>query len=142
MLLAWDGGDCNIMKVLVTSAAYPTNDGKRPQYFVHSRNLYYQKNGIEVTVLNFATEDQYSVDGIRVFGMKHFDPLKEKYDLLICHAANLRNHYAFLKKYDSFFSKIVFVFHGHEILHINKYYPFIKCVENYYKELERNELGV
>lgn len=111
------------MKVLVATAAYPTNDGKRPQYFVHSRNLYYQKNGIDVTVLNFAIEEEYSIDGIRVVGLKHFDPLKEKYDLLICHAANLRNHYVFLKKYDSFFAKIVFVFHGHEILHINKYYP-------------------
>lgn len=31
---------------------------------------------------------------------------------------------------------------GLDVVHINKYYPFIKCVENYYKELERNELGV
>lgn len=111
------------MKVLVATAAYPTNDGKRPQYFVHSRNLYYQKNGIDVTVLNFATEKEYEIDGIAVVGLNQFEPQKEKFDLLICHAANIRNHYVFLKKYDDYFSKIVFVFHGHEILHINKYYP-------------------
>lgn len=109
------------MKVLVATAAYPTADGKRPQYFVHSRNLYYLQAGINVTVLNFECKNSYLIDGIPVIGLEQFKDTD--YDLLICHAANLRNHYKFLKKYNSYFKKIVFVFHGHEILHLNKYYP-------------------
>src|SRR5690606_4654686 len=45
------------------------------------------------------------------------------YDILICHAPNIRNHYRFLKKYEKEFPKMLFFFHGHEILRINEVYP-------------------
>ena len=111
------------MKVLVLAAMYPTIDGKRPLYYIHSRNLYYKEKGIEVTALNFACSNSYIIDGIRVIGLSDYKKSCENFDLLICHAANLRNHYRFLMKYQDRFSKIMFVFHGHEILHVNKYYP-------------------
>ena len=111
------------MKVLVAAAAYPTPDGKRPLYYIHSRNLYYREAGIDVTVLNFATEKEYHFDDFRVIPQSVVESESEEYDMLICHAANLRNHYRFLMKYGKRFSKIVFFFHGHEVLHINRYYP-------------------
>jgi hypothetical protein len=111
------------MKALILAAAYPIPNGARPMYFVHSRNLYYQKNGIDVTVINFSAKKSYTFDGIRVISIKEYKTLNEKFDVLILHAANLRNHYVFLKKYGNRFDKKIFVFHGHEVLHINKYYP-------------------
>ena len=46
----------------------------------------------------------------------------EKFDVLVCHAPNIKNHYIFLKKYGKKYSKFMFVFHGHEVLNINKVY--------------------
>lgn len=112
----------NNIKVLVLSAAYPTVNGSRAMYFVHSRNLYYMRAGIEVTVLNFSSKKGYEIDGIKVISLCEYNS-REKYDILIMHAPNVRNHYMFLKKYERYFPKKMFVFHGHEVLHINKYYP-------------------
>lgn len=110
-------------RVLVAVAAYPTIEGKKTLYYVHSRNLYYTKNGIEVDVLNFSAKENYVIDDIPVYTKDEIIKRAIKYDLLICHAANIRNHFKFLKEYGEQFEKILFVFHGHEVLHINKYYP-------------------
>ena len=55
------------MRVLVLSAAYPEPSGSRNMYYVHTRNTYYRKAGIEVEVLNFSAADEYQIDGIKVF---------------------------------------------------------------------------
>ena len=111
-------------KVLVLAAYYPTVDGARPLYYIHSRNLYYQANNIDVTVLNFSVKKGYIFDGIKIISLAEFDKKEaDKYNILILHAANIRNHYKFLVQYGSLFEKKIFVFHGHEILHISKYYP-------------------
>ncbi len=110
------------MRILVAAAAYPTPDGKRPLYYVHSRNLCYRDAGIDVTVLNFAAEQPYVYDGIPVITMKTFVQ-EQPFDMLICHAANLRNHFLFLLKYKKKFPKTVFFFHGHEVLRLNRFYP-------------------
>ena len=70
------------MRVLVATAAYPTLDGKRPQYFVHVRNLYYIKNNIDVTVLNFACTESYYIDGIKVISLLDYKKMIKKYDIL------------------------------------------------------------
>lgn len=111
------------VKVLVISAFYPTNDGRKALYYVHSRNMYYKMEGIDVTELNFAVKEGYTIDGIRVISLSDYEREKEEYDVVIAHAPNLRNHYRFLKKYGNRFSRKIFVFHGHEILHRKKYYP-------------------
>ena len=111
------------MKALIAVSGYPTPSGSKLQYFVHSRNKYYVRNGISVVVLNFATKVNYIIDDIEVISLSEFQRRKEAYDILICHAANLRNHYIFLKRYGNIFPKKIFIFHGHEVLHINKYYP-------------------
>ncbi|WP_324722178.1 glycosyltransferase [Latilactobacillus curvatus] len=110
-------------KILVAVAFYPDDKGNKRLYYTHVRNKYYQQEGLDVTVLNFSTDHHYNVDGIHVITLDEYKKCNDKYDILICHAANIRNHYRFLKKYQSDFRKIVFFFHGHEIMHIKKYYP-------------------
>lgn len=109
-------------KVLVLATNYPNNDGGCALMYVHTRSKYYVQHGIAVTVLNFAAEQGYIKDGIKVITLNDYLNSNSEYDTLIAHAANLRNHYKFLKKYDSRFKHIIFFFHGHEVLKLNKTY--------------------
>lgn len=111
------------MKVLVAVAFYPDDMGNKRLFYTHVRNVYYQNAGINVTVLNFSTDHDYEVDGIKVISLKTYKEKNEKYTLLICHAANIRNHYRFLSDYNDKFANIMFFFHGHEIMHVSRYYP-------------------
>lgn len=109
-------------KVLVAATDYPDNNGKVTLMYIHVRNMYYQDHGVNVTVLNFSAEKDYEIDGISVITLDTYKIRQAKYDILICHAANLRNHYRFLKKYGNDFPKFIFFFHGHEVLKINEAY--------------------
>lgn len=109
--------------MLVAVAFYPDDKGNKRLFYTHVRNRYYVRQGIDVTVLNFNTDHNYEIDGISVISLDTYKSTNIKYDLLICHAANIRNHYIFLKKYNDKFRKIIFFFHGHEIMHISRYYP-------------------
>jgi glycosyltransferase involved in cell wall biosynthesis len=111
------------MKVLVLVKDYPRLDGKIELMYVHVRNKYYKQNNIEVTVLNFASDIDYEIDGIKVITLKTFKTSNEIYNLLIAHAANIRNHYLFLINFRKQFRKQVFFFHGHEVLKLNAEYP-------------------
>ena len=112
------------MKVLVLVAKYSEIGKNASHFFVQARNIYYKDKGIDVTVLNFSAKQNYSIDGINVITLKEYKKHKEKYncEILISHAPNLRNHYLFLKKYQKYFKKLVFFFHGHEVLYCNKVY--------------------
>lgn len=110
------------MTILVLSANYPNNNGERTLAYIHTRNVYYSQNGTDVVVLNFATKENYEIDEIPVITLKTYQDSQEKYDVLVCHAPNLRNHYRFLKKYGNNFKHFVFFFHGHEVLRINSVY--------------------
>ena len=110
------------MKALVLATNYPSEKGHDLMY-VHVRNKYYQENGIEVVVLNFKTDIDYEYDQIRVISKKSYKKNNEKFDVLISHASNIKNHYLFIKKYEKRFTKIIFFYHGHEILKINENYP-------------------
>lgn len=109
-------------RILVAVTDYPDLNGKVALMYVHVRNIYYQECGIEVIVLNFAAKRDYEIDGIRVITLKTYNHQSTNCDILICHAANLRNHYIFLIKHKNDFKKIVFFYHGHEVLKINKTY--------------------
>lgn len=111
------------MNILVLTMDYPRLDGTHERMFVHVRDMYYSQNGINVTVLNFASPIDYEIDGIKVITLQSYKKSCEKYDVLVSHASNLRNHYRFLRKFDKRFSNIVFFFHGHEVLYLNKDYP-------------------
>lgn len=84
-------------KALILVAKYAV-ENKMSHRFVHGRNLYYQKNGIDVTVLDFNTSVDYQFEGIKVVCKKTFCKSQDQYDILIIHQPNIRQHYVFLKK--------------------------------------------
>lgn len=112
------------MNVLVLVEDYPSDNSQALMY-VHVRNKYYQKHGIGVTVLNFRCKCDYEYDGINVISLNSYKENIDKYNenILLCHAANIKHHYLFLNKYEKYFKKIIFFFHGHEILKLNEIYP-------------------
>lgn len=112
------------MNILVLVEDYPDNDGRVALYFAHARNIEYVAQGIGVTVLNFSAEKDYGIDGVQVITIESYVKQKEKWGgLLVAHAANIRHHYKFIKKYGNRFRKFVFFFHGHEVLRCSKVYP-------------------
>ena len=113
------------MKVLVLTAFYPIPNGTHERMFVHVRNLYYKKCGIDVRVLNFNAKNDYEIDGIPVITLEHFKASSQSshFDVVISHSANVRSHYFFLKKYENIFDRLIFFFHGHEVLYLTKDYP-------------------
>ena len=110
------------MNVLVLTEDYPNNDGGVTLMYVHTRNLYYHENGIDVDNLSFSANKPYVMDGIHVLSYESFCESEKKYDLLIIHAANIRHHYRFLKKHGGQFPKFLFFYHGHEVMRINHDY--------------------
>lgn len=122
------------MRVLVLVEDYPDNCGNKAMMYVHTRNKYYTENGIDVEVLCFKCKEAYTFEKIRVIPREMYDA-KEEYDILIAHAANLKHHYRFIRKYEFLYKKIIFFFHGHEVLKINKVYskPYEYVKTNKYK---------
>lgn len=110
-------------KVLVLVADYPNLIGGVTLMYVHVRNKYYIQHDINVTVLNFRANEDYEIDGIRVITKDSYVKNVLLFDVLICHAPNIRNHYMFLKKYGEKFPHFIFFFHGHECVRISKVYP-------------------
>lgn len=122
----------SIMRFLILATDYPNTHGGMGLAYIRTRNVYYQTHGVDVDVLNFSSKEDYEIDGIKVYSLHGYKKYlaKTNFDLLISHASNLRNHYLFLMKYAERFPKIVFFYHGHEVLNINrvysKPYPFVK----------------
>lgn len=110
---------------------YPTSDGGISLMYVHVRCLAYAKAGINVEVLNLSAKRSDVVDGISVITLNDYliKP-PDAYEILILHAANIRQHMRFLKAYGKRFARHIFFFHGHEVLRINKVYakdyPYLK----------------
>lgn len=129
------------MKMLVLCAAYPDNSGAVKLMYVHTRNLYYIKYGMEVEVLNFTAKKSYVYEGIQVLTLDDYKKkLVNTYNLLVCHAPNIKNHYLFLRRYESRFDEILLFFHGHEVLKINKVYsrPYKYVRQNSIKNFFQN----
>lgn len=128
------------MKVLVCAQDYPDNEGCVSLMYVHTRSLYYLNAGINVTVLNFNAKSDYVKDGVKVICLQSYKEKTEAYDVLILHAANIRSHYVFLKKYGKNFPRFIFFYHGHEVMRINKDYakpyPYVK--KNFVKAVFQN----
>lgn len=120
----------NTKKVLVLATNYPSPVVPVALNYIHTRNLFYIENGINVVVLNFSAKASYKWEGIDVICLNEYQNKRFDFDVLISHAPNLRNHYIFLRKYEKRFNKILFFFHGHEVLFrsrtYSKQYFFIK----------------
>jgi hypothetical protein len=129
------------MKLLILVSDYPTENGKIGLMYVHTRNIHYQKHNFDITVLNFKSKSDYTIDGIRVIS---FDSFKRNFNhvdtLLVLHSPNLRNHFYFLSLYGSLFKSFVFFFHGHEVLMVNKVYskPYFYMNSNKFKLIAQN----
>lgn len=109
-------------RILVVVEDYPDNHGKVALMYVHTRNKFYIEHSFDVNVLSFRAQESYVIDNIPVLSLADYENQKLEYDILICHAPNIRNHYRFLKKYGNQFAKFVFFFHGHEVLKLNQTY--------------------
>lgn len=112
-----------VIRALILVTDYPGANRKEAHRFVHVRNLFYQTNGIDVTVLNFAAGEDYQYEGIRVISLQTYRTLAEEYDVLISHQANIRQHYLFMRQYGDRFPHFVLFFHGHEVLRFSRTYP-------------------
>ena len=111
------------IKALVLVTDYPGANRKEAHRFVHVRNLFYQENNVDVTVLNFAADADYVYEGIHVITLKEYEAQSTAYDILIVHQANIRQHYRFLRRYGDRFPHFILFFHGHEVLRFSKTYP-------------------
>ncbi|MFL2077341.1 glycosyltransferase [Marinilactibacillus psychrotolerans] len=111
------------MRILVLATDYPDDNGNVTLMYIHTRNKYYVENGIDVTVLNFNSKSNYTLDGVKVITLKEYSRKNITYDILVSHAPNIRNHYNFLRKQGKYFKKTVFFFHGHEVLKTSEIYP-------------------
>ncbi len=115
--------DQGTIRVLVLATDYPGINRKEAHRFVHVRNLFYQTQGIDVTVLNFAAKADYQYEGIPVVCPQTYKTSVQQYDLLLSHQPNIRQHYLFLRRYGDRFPRFVLFFHGHEALRFSKAYP-------------------
>lgn len=113
------------MHLLILAADYPDLKGGVASYFIHTRNVEYVRNGVDVTVLSFKSKNEYTIDGIDVISEECYREKRsqQSFDVLLVHAPNLRNHYRFIRKFKEKFDKIVFFFHGHEVLVKSEIYP-------------------
>lgn len=113
------------MTVLILTADYPQPGSNPTMYFVHTRNKYYLRKGLDLEVLSFAAKKDYVFEGVKVFTKSSIENRirKDRYALVVAHSPNIRNHYLFLQKYKQKIGKVVFFFHGHEILKRLSVYP-------------------
>ena len=135
------------MKLLVLAEKYSTID-KVSQGFIHTRNCEYKKNDIELDVISFChKEGKYNLDGIDVYSQTEFCRVNsvEDYDIVVSHAPNIKHHCQFINKNYSKIKKLIFFFHGHEVLYCNEIYPmpydYVKK-ENKLKDTIRNVYDV
>lgn len=109
-------------KLLVLVQAYPSKQAIYNMSYVHSRHIEYLKQGVCVEVISFSALENYIYEGVNVFTKNNVIDIGD-YDAVVSHAPNIRNHYVFIKRNLSNLSKVVFVYHGHEALFVNEYYP-------------------
>lgn len=109
-------------KILILTENYPDYDVPYAMSYVHSRNLEYIKQNVDVDVMNFSAKGKYEFENVNV--LSRFDLIEfDQYDAVFSHAPNLKNHLKLLLSNINKIKVLVFFFHGHEVLKINEYYP-------------------
>lgn len=113
------------MMFLIITEDYPSINNKYTMSYVHTRNVNYLRKGLDFIVLSFSAKKDYTYEDVKV--ITH-DTFKRKFHttsfpIVLSHAPNIRHHFKFLKDNEKLFEKIIFVFHGHEVLRRKNYYP-------------------
>lgn len=116
-------GNGNSPKLLILVTSYPGDGSGEAHRFVHVRNLYYNEQGVDLTVLDFMAKEDYIIEGIKVITLNTYCSSYQEYAILISHQANIRQHYRFMKKYGNRFRRFILFFHGHEVLRQKTTYP-------------------
>ncbi len=109
------------MKLLVLCSDYPCKDNPYKVAWSHARNVHYLASGLSVHVCNFATLENYEIDGVQVLSKESITDIDDTYDIVVSHSPNLRWHIPLLWKVKK--AKVVLFFHGSESLYIYKDYP-------------------
>lgn len=109
------------MKILVLCEQYASLAEVYKMAWAHSRNTEYAKKGHQVHVLNFNAHTPYHYDGVEVLTKDAIGYDLTDYDIVISHAPNIKNHFFFLLRVK--LKKIIFFFHGHEVLYTEIDYP-------------------
>ncbi len=110
-----------LKKVLVICQNYPSRENPFSQPFIHNRLKEFYKV-FDLSVVSFAATESYEMDGIKVYSEKDFSKHfgMTTFDSLISHAPNIRNHYRFILRNFFNFMNILFIFHGYEVIDIQK----------------------
>lgn len=113
------------MDVLILVQDYPSAENPYAMTYVHTRNLVYKQQGLDFVVLSFGAKEDYFMHGIKVLCPAGFkkELSSKSFKLIISHAPNIKNHLRFLVKNNTNFERLLFFFHGHEVLKVNEYYP-------------------
>jgi hypothetical protein len=129
----------NKIEILILAQNYPSLDKPHLQSFIHTRLNQYPEH-FSITVLSFGSLADYTFEGIKIITEKTFNNNSRKYDVVISHAPNLRNHLRIAIKNIFRFKVLFFVFHGHEIINLLKrvynqrtIYPFSKHISIKFK---------
>lgn len=111
--------------IFVLSQAYPSEDNKYAQSFIHPRNKAYIKAGFDVIEISSSAKKDYFYDEVRVVTEESGQYLLRKGTgaTVLVHAPNIRNHVRFLKKNKDYIDQYILFFHGHEVLIEDKVYP-------------------
>lgn len=109
-------------KILVMVEDYPRKEKPYAMGYVHSRSIEYIKRGISVDVLSFSSSEDYTYEGVKIKSSR-CNISWDEYSVVISHAPNIKNHFKVLRKNIKKINKLVFFFHGHEIMKMNDYYP-------------------
>lgn len=115
--------------ILVLTEIYPSDEDNYSAVFIHNRLKEYQALGCKLTVLSFQASLPYSYQGVSVIprgGLK----ADQNFDVVVCHAPNVRNQLLFLLSHSKKFKNIIFVLHGHEVIQKSRYYPKLYAFNN------------
>jgi glycosyltransferase involved in cell wall biosynthesis len=113
------------MNILVLSQSYPSPGDIYQMMFVHTRVKEYIRQGHDVRVLSFQSDNPYQYEGVEVIAVQVARALIHNSwpDLIISHAPNVRSHLRFLWQNRNSVDKLVFIFHGQESLSHSAHYP-------------------
>lgn len=108
-------------KILVLCQNYPSEQNPFTQIFIHYRLKEYIKE-FDVRVVSFASKDEYTFEGVKVYGERQFNKKFKvtDFDVVISHAPNVRNHQRFILFNLFSIKKIILIFHGYEVIDIHK----------------------